>query len=239
MEQRGSVSRTDGGLWSWLGGTVATGDSSSSLFWFSIGLLSLPSLFLLLFFCYGWRWLKVAVLRTADGGVAVAPLFLVYSTPFLPWFSLFESLFFLSYHSPSHLSVFLCFLFRSPLFQTSLSSLLALSLSSLFFVFLLGGIYRGKRERDRPYPCPIVAHGEWGLPALSRCGARWPIGVACMAWPPGFSSEAGRNKEEKTKNLSSPVARLGEEKGGTMSLKMTLFFFTWNGDVLDKTRCFI
>jgi len=38
-----------------------------------------------------------------------------------------------------------------------------------FFVFLLGGIYRGKREQDRPYPCPIVAHGEWGLPALSRC----------------------------------------------------------------------
>jgi hypothetical protein len=24
-----------------------------------------------------------------------------------------------------------------------------------------------------------------------------------------------------------------------MSLKMTLFFLTWNGDVLDKTRCFI
>ena len=107
----------------------------------------------------------------------------------------------------------------------------SLSFVSFFSVFLLGGIYRGKRERDRPYPCPIVAHGESGLPALSRCGARWPIGVACMAWPPGFSSEAGRNKEEKTKNLSSPIARLGEEKGGTMSLKMTLFFLTWNGDV--------
>ena len=108
----------------------------------------------------------------------------------------------------------------------------SLSFVSFFSVFLLGGIYRGKRERDRPYPCPIVAHGESGLPALSRCGARWPIGVACMAWPPGFSSEARRNKEEKTKNLSSPIARLGEEKGGTMSLKMTLFFFNM------KRRCF-
>jgi len=73
------------------------------------------------------------MLRTADGGVAVSPLFLVCSTPFLPRFSLFESLSFLSYHSPFHLSIFLCFLFFSPLFQTSPSSFLALSLSSLFF----------------------------------------------------------------------------------------------------------
>jgi len=75
-------------------------------------------------------------LRTANGGVAVAPLFLVCSTLFLPWFSLFESLSFLSYHSPSHLFFFLCFLFRSPLFQTSSSSFFALSLLSLFFFSL-------------------------------------------------------------------------------------------------------
>jgi len=35
--------------------------------------------------------------------------------------------------------------------------------------------------------------------------------------------EAGRSKEEKNKNLSSPVARPGEEGGGTMSFKTTLF----------------
>jgi hypothetical protein len=108
-----------------------------------------------------------------------------------------------------------------------------------FFLFLLGGIYRGKRERDRPYPCPIVAHGEWGLPALSRRRARWPM--ASLAWHgPQVSHHEGawvalgfgfwqstqgeretwRNKEKK--NLSSPVARLGEEEEGTVSLKTTL-----------------
>jgi hypothetical protein len=55
-------------------------------------------------------------------------------------------------------------------------------------VFLLGDIYRGEGERDRPYPRPIVTHGEWGLPALSRCQVRWPMGLACMARPLGFSS---------------------------------------------------
>jgi len=101
------------------------------------------------------------VLRTADSGVAVAPLFLVYSTPFLPWFSLFESLFFLSYHSPSHLSVFLCFLFRSPLFQTSPSSLLALSLSSLFFLCSFWVVFIGAKGSEiDPIPALSLRMGS-------------------------------------------------------------------------------
>jgi hypothetical protein len=59
----------------------------------------------------------------------------------------------------------------------------------------------------------------------------------------GCGHAAGRSKEEKTKKIiSSPAARLGEEEGGTVSLKTTSFcsfFLTRNGVVLDKTRRFI
>jgi hypothetical protein len=40
----------------------------------------------------------------------------------------------------------------------------------------------------------------------------------------GCGHAAGRSKEEKTKKIiSSPAARLGEEEGGTVSLKTTSF----------------
>jgi hypothetical protein len=40
----------------------------------------------------------------------------------------------------------------------------------------------------------------------------------------GCGHAAGRSKEEKTKKIiSSPTARLGEEEGGTVSLKTTSF----------------
>jgi hypothetical protein len=51
-------------------------------------------------------------------------------------------------------------------------------------LFLSGGIYRGQGERDRPYPCPIMAHRERGHPTLPRCLARCLMGSRLQGTTP-------------------------------------------------------
>jgi hypothetical protein len=78
-------------------------------------------------------------------------------------------------------------------------------------------VFIGQRGAGASLSPPYHAHGEWGLPALPRRRARWPMGVDCRAWLRWFLIMRGSGA------LGFGRARPGEEEGGTVSLKTTLF----------------
>jgi hypothetical protein len=110
----------------------------------------------------------------------------------------------------------------------------------------LGSLFIGAGGAGSTLPRPIAAHA-WGARLLHCCGAgrggQWRRRLrgttslsshheeVRVASGVGFNRargerERGRNKRKRTKNFSSPVACPGEEEGGTVPSKTTLFRFS-------------
>jgi hypothetical protein len=166
-----------------------------------------------------------------------------------PFFLVLLCLFFFSPPVPLPVSVSSLSLFShspSPLFQTSSSSFLLLSIvsfiffsfcflfsflffsPSFFFMLALSGIYRAKGSGGVPIAALSLCMGSGVFLPCHDAGLSgqwvWIVGHdprGSHQW--GGVSTRGRNKWERQKFLSSFAAHLGEEGGGTLSLKTTLF----------------
>jgi len=129
-------------------------------------------------------------------------------------------------------------------FPSFLSPVSFLFLLLLFFLLLStgieSGIYRAKGSGGVPITALslrmgsgvfLLCHGarrggQWVWFAghgFSGFSSRGGMGLWVLAKHAGREREARRSKEEKTKIISSPAARRGEEGGETVSLKTTLF----------------